>query len=202
MKRKFAVILLAAAMALSACGKVEKSSSVPDKLTPPTAIDDVPDSTAADKETTDEETSTDDEALEEYYNEILADGFGFEIYNDGHLADTWDYRFDAARIILGALAQPGTEQLEQDCEFTLDQLNRFESKGFMTHIKFENEKSFKVGDITMNGVCVMVAGDEGDYYFWIEYFDDNGDYRHSSYFIFDESYIPKLLDAVGYGDAN
>lgn len=196
MKRKYALILLAAAMALSACGKVEEPSTGPSAIDDVTTSDETTETTAQEDEIVpDEETTSNDE----YYDEILSDPFGFEIYYNGHLSDTWDYRYDAARLMLEAVAQPGTEEGEVDFEYTLEQLNGFESEGFMAHIKFEDEKTFKVGSWEIDGVCLMIAGDDDECFFWIEYFNEDGDYRSSSYFNFDTTYIPKLLRAVNYG---
>lgn len=131
-----------------------------------------------------------DTEFDEYVNNILENGFGFELYNDGH-TDSWEKRYDVARLLLEAIAQPGTEFDQVDAAIGEMDLNAKETEGFMTWLKFENEVTFKVGDATHTGSMLMVVEDDGHYYFDIT----NGEHN-TGMTIFDESYIPKILEAA------
>lgn len=215
MDKRYFIAMIAAATLLSACGKVEDKSNYTANAAEKMLINDEVSSSeeTTDEETTDDETTSEEDVKddteeeiipedpEEYYNYILSDGFGFEMYMNGHISDSWDHRYEAAKLILEALSQPGTDELMMDEYASMGDLNAYETQGFMTHIKFENEKTFRVGNQLIKGVCVIIAGDEkNNYDFCIEYFDENGEYKQSRVYLFDKEYVPKLLEAVGHGD--
>ena len=217
MNKRYAALIAAAVMILGSCGKVDErndSETVKDGTNAKAPVEEmttededciVTDEETTYAETTPEETDiespvdTDDYDFEQYYNYIIGDGFfGFEMYNDGHIAQSWERRLDGAKVILEGMAVPGTEQKMLDLAVSSEQLNALETEGFMAHMKFEDSKSFRVGDDKIDGQGVTLIGYGNSYVFNINYFDENGEYCETPYFEFPMDYIPPLTEVVQY----
>lgn len=117
--------------------------------------------------------------------------FGFELYNDGH-KDCWEKRYDCAKIMLEAIAQPGTDMKSVDLVITPEQHNEMETKGFMTWLKFEEPMDFKVGDTIMTGNTMEIVKMNDSYYFYVGDMD-----TITCMYEFDSSYVYKILAAAG-----
>lgn len=116
--------------------------------------------------------------------------FGFELYNDGH-KDCWDKRYDCAKIMLEALAQPGMGEKTVTHVPDVYELNAKESKGFMTWLKFEEPMNFQVGDKTMSGRSMTIIDFADSYYFFVGEIEEIDGMME-----FDGSYIPKIIAAA------
>ncbi|SFC93276.1 hypothetical protein [Ruminococcus albus] len=206
MKKRYAAIIAAAIMVLGGCGKVTEpdDSEAPVKASANTQTS--TDTNVTDDETTsepDKETTSelDDCDFDSYYNYIIGDGaFGFEMYNNGHIRQSWDNRIEGAKYILIGMATPGTEEKALDLAVSVEQLNSLETVGFMTNMKFEDTKSFRVGNEKIDGNGVTLIGYENSFIFCISYFDENDEYRETCYYEFPIDLIPDLVDAVQYAD--
>lgn len=115
--------------------------------------------------------------------------FGFELYNDGH-KDCWANRYACAKLMLEAIAQPGTDLKGVDLTITAEQHNAMENDGFMTWLKFDDVMNFKVGDRVLSGRAMEIIKLNDSYYFYVgEMFEDY------EMFEFDSSYIERILAA-------
>lgn len=208
--KRYAVIALALLM-LTGCGKVEekRETAAPvekiDEVTEESCTSEYPtdDETTAEETTSEETIDIDDYDFDQYYNYIIGDGaFGFEMYNNGHIRQSWDNRLEGARIILKGMAMPGTEEKMLELAVTSEQLNALETEGFMSHMKFEDKKSFRVGDTKINGEGVTLIGYENSFIFNINYFDENDEYKETAYYEFPIDLIPDLVEAVQYGNGS
>jgi hypothetical protein len=226
MNKRYMAIIAAAVMILGSCGKVSErnnSESPKDSVNAKATVDDVTtdeeDLIVTDEETTSDETEvfvdtsesekteviidTADYDFDQYYNYIIGDGaFGFEMYNNGHIRQSWDNRLEGTRIILKGMAIPGTEEKMLELAVTSEQLNALETEGFMSHMKFEDKKSFRVGDTKIDGEGVTLIGYENSFIFNINYFDENDEYRETSYYEFPIDLIPDLVEAVQYSNGS
>lgn len=203
---RYAVAAIALMMIMSGCGKVEEkkeNATVPEENSEVTVESCTSEYPTDDETTADEETPTelDDYDFDQYYNYIIGDGaFGFEMYNNGHISQSWDNRLEGARIILKGMATPGTEEKALDLTVSVEQLNSLETEGFMAHMKFEDTKTFRVGDTKINGQGVTLIGYENSFIFNINYFDENDEYKETPYYEFPIDLIPDLVEAVEYAD--
>ena len=206
--KRYAVIALALLM-LTGCGKVEekRETAAPvekiDEVTEESCTSEYPtdDETTAEETTSEETIDIDDYDFDQYYKYIIGDGaFGFEMYNNGHIRQSWDNRLEGARIILKGMATPGTEEKTLDLAVSVEQLNSLETEGFMAHMKFEGAKTFRVGDTKIDGSGVTLIGYENSFIFNINYFDENDEYRETPYYEFPIDLIPDLVDAVQYAE--
>ena len=203
MTKRYSVMAIALMMMMTGCGKVEEKSepaAKPDnEMNREVTVNACTSEYPTDEETTAEEevtTSEENGFCEEYVNEILGGGeFGFEMYDDGHIADCWEHRMEAAPILLEAAANASADDTV-DTEYSIEQFNGFETSGFMTHIKFEDAKPFIVGDTIIEGNTLAAAGEDGEYFFWVEYFDENGELVSSPYYTFDESYKDRMTEVM------
>lgn len=219
MNKRYMAIIAAAVMILGSCGKVSERNnsespkeSVNAKAPAEDMTTDEEDIIVTDEESTSEETTSEetevlidtaDYDFDQYYNYIIGDGaFGFEMYNNGHIRQSWDNRLEGARIILKGMATPGTEEKMLELAVTSEQLNALETEGFMAHMKFEDKKSFRVGDTKIDGEGVTLIGYENSFIFNINYFDENDEYKETSYYEFPIDLIPDLVEAVQYSNGS
>lgn len=206
MKKRYAAIFAAAIMVLGSCGKVTKPDDSEAPVKASANAQTSTDTNVTDDETTSEldtETTSelDDCDFDSYYNYIIGDGaFGFEMYNNGHIRQSWDNRIEGAKYILKGMATPGTEEKALDLAVSVEQLNSLETDGFMANMKFEDTKSFRVGSEKIDGNGVTLIGYENSFIFCISYFDENDEYRETCYYEFPIDLIPDLVEAVQYAD--
>ncbi|MBR1384131.1 MAG: hypothetical protein IJ555_10065 [Ruminococcus sp.] len=193
--RSFAVIITAV-LALASCGKIEEPAGQGN-----TVNVDLNSSAAETQEITtgeedisveeEETTAAEDADLDAYIDDILSVPFGFELYIDGH-TDSWEQRYEAGRIILEGAAKEGTELLAVDSNIGLIDMNALETKGFMTWLKFEDTREFRVGNTIVEGSSIIVVSDGEGYLFAV----DDGSYTGLLY-EFDKEYVDRLIDLTG-----
>ncbi|SEK18805.1 hypothetical protein [Ruminococcus albus] len=207
MNKRYAAVIATAIMVLGGCGKVNepndseapvKASANAQTSTDTNVTDEEETTTEQDVETTAEQ---DDYDFDSYYNYIIGDGaFGFDMYNNGHIRQSWDNRLAGAEYILKGMATPGMEEKALDLAVSVEQLNSLETDGFMANMKFEDTKSFRVGSEKIDGNGVTLIGYENSFIFCISYFDENDEYRETCYYEFPIDLIPDLVEAVQYAD--
>lgn len=182
--RNLTAIALAALM-LAACGKVEEETQRPavnvEEIQLTTGDEDVTTGEEETEKTNEEETTTEEETakpqsesdieLSEYIDGFLADGFGFELYNHGHM-DAWNARYAIGEVILKTLANDCSVDTAIDAGLDVYDLNAKETDGFMTWLKFEDEKEIRVGSEILKGNMVMIIDDGNNFYFAV----DDGSY--------------------------
>ncbi|MBQ8967978.1 hypothetical protein [Ruminococcus sp.] len=198
MNKRYIAAAMAVMTILAGCGQVEEKETAPaaaaengNEVTEESCTSEYPtdDETISEEEVTAEEQSI---LGEEYLAEIFGDGFfGFELFNDGHISQSWDNRMEAAPVLLEAMAQTDEENTV-DLAISMDELNRRETEGFLTYIKFEEAKPFRLGDSIMEGYGVTAEGDENGYYFWVEYEDGSS----SPCYEMDKSYADRMTAAA------
>ena len=209
MNKKYLAVIIAVMTVMAGCGKVNGSNAATEgessernksiELREPGVSENPTDEETTADEDEENEAATDEETTvdEEYIKEILGDGsYGFELYNDGHIAKSWEHRMEAAPILLTAAAQKGLEDTMTDTAYSTEQLNGFETSGFMTYMKFEEEKDFRIGGTIIKGNSLTAAGENGEYHLWVDYFDENGEQVSSPCFDFDEKYIDRMMAAM------
>lgn len=208
MKKRYAALIAAAVIVFGGCGKVTEPENNKEKLQA-AAVNEI---TTGEEETTEPDTENeiiedkettaelDDYDFQQYYDYIVGDGyFGFDMYNYGHIRESWDNRAAGAWLLLEGMALPGTEERVMDVAVSLEELNRLETEGFMLNMKFEDNKTFRVGSEKIEGCGINLIGYENSFIFCVEYFDENEEYTSTPYYELEIEYIPMIVDAVQYG---
>ena len=216
MNKRYAAVIAAAVIIFSGCGNVTEPegqknenglkavATANEVITTNDEESSVNEENKEPEEPNEPDTETtaelEDYDFQQYYDYIVGDGaFGFELYNMGHIRESWDNRMAAAWLLLEGMALPGTENRAVDTEVSVEELNALETDGFMLNMKFEDNKTFRVGSEKIEGCGVNLIGYENSFIFCIEYFDENGEFTNTPYYELEINYIPMIVDAAQYG---